>query len=218
MRQLARTVAIGAAVAAPSWAPGLAAAAGPAVHTDRGCYLVGQRVMIRGTGFAPGREFDVAIDGFDFGQSNTDSAGAFSSSLVPGGIGAGQTQQVHRLDATDGTRTADATFTVTRRAGARLQASSGNPHTLRAPFEVWGFALDGGRRTVYLHYVGPSGHARRTVPIGKTGGQCGHLRTRRRRVFPFSPSLGSWTLQLDTSPSYSRRPGGPVARIRVQIR
>jgi hypothetical protein len=97
-------------------------------------------------------------------------------------------------------------------------ASSGNPHTLRAPFEVWGFAPDGSRRTVYLHYVSPSGHHRTTVTIGHTGGQCGYLLTRGRRVFPFGPTLGSWTLQLDARARYARNPGRPVARIRVQIR
>ena len=217
-RQLSRTLAICAATLAFGSGLALAAAGGPVVHTDRGCYLVGQRVGVSGAGFAAGRQFDVAIDGIDFGQSTTNSAGEFSSSLIPGGLEAGQAQEVDHLDATDGTRTAVTNFTVTRRAGGRLEATSGNPHSLRAPFEVWDFTPNGGRRTVYLHYVRPSGRSRSTVAIGKTGGQCGYLRTRRRRVFPFSPSLGTWTLQLDTSPSYQRIPGGPAVRIRVQIR
>jgi hypothetical protein len=216
-RQLARTLAICAVTTAAASALALAASFRPTVHTNRSCYLVGQRVTISGAGFAPRRGFEVTIDGVDFGQSETNAAGAFSGSLIPGGLHAGQAQQVDKLNATDGTSTANARFTVTRKAGGRLQASSGNPHTLRAPFEVWGFALDGGRRTVYLHYLGPSGRPRRTVVIGRTGGQCGYLRTDRRRVFPFSPSLGRWTLQLDTRRRSSPTPGGPVARIRIQI-
>jgi hypothetical protein len=187
------------------------------VHTDRGCYRVGQRVKVTGAGFAAGRMFDVAVDGIDFGQSTTDAAGRFSSALIPGGLGAGEAQHVDHLDATDGTGRADSKFTVTRTTGGRFLASSGNPHTLRAPFEVWGFAPGGGRLTVYLHYVSPAGNPRTTFTIGHTGGQCGYLRTRRRRVFPFSPAIGTWTLQLDTHATYARSPGGPVARIRVKI-
>ncbi len=94
-------------------------------------------------GSRPSRSFDVAVDGIDFGQSTTNIAGAFSSSLLPGGLGAGLAEYVHHLDATDGTLSADARFTVTRAAGARFLSTRGNPHTLRAPFEVWGFSLGG---------------------------------------------------------------------------
>lgn len=204
----------GAAAAA---VPALGASPDPSVHTNRGCYLVGQRVIVRGSGFAPTRMFDVAIDGVDFGQSMTDATGGFSSPLIPGGLGAGQPQHVDHLDASDGSSSASAVFTVSRRAGGRILATSGNPHTLRAPFEVWGFALGGSRPTVYLHYVSPAAQVRMTSALGVAGGQCGYLHTRSRRVFPFSPALGGWTLQLDTSHSYVRRPRGPVVRIRIQI-
>ncbi len=194
------------------------AAPGPVVRTSHGCYLVGQKVAVLGTGFAPVRTFDVSVDGIDFGQSTTNASGAFSSSLIPGGLGAGLAQYVHHLDATDGTTSAGATFTVTRRAGARFLAATGNPHTLRAPFQVWGFALDGRRKPVYVHYVAPSGRAARSYALGTAGGQCGYLRTKARRVFPFSPSVGVWTLQVDTARRYAKRVGGPVSRIRVRIR
>jgi hypothetical protein len=65
--------------------------------------------------------------------------------------------------------------------------------------------------------VSPSGHTARTTSLGHAGGQCGYLRTGNLRVFPFSPSAGTWTLQVDTSRRYAKRPGGPVARISVQI-
>jgi hypothetical protein len=189
----------------------------PSIRTSRGCYLVGQKVSIAGSGFAASRSFEVAVDGIDFGQSTTNAAGSFTASLIPGGLGANQAQYTHHLDATDGTTSADTTFTVTRPAGARFLASGGNPHTLQAPFEVWGFGTDGKRRALYLHYVSPSGRATRTAGLGTAAGQCGYLRTRRQRVFPFSPSLGTWTLQIDTSRRYAKRPAGAVARIKVQI-
>ena len=74
------------------------------------------------------------------------------------------------------------------------------------------------RRAVYVHYVGPSRRVGRSYALGTAAGQCGHLRTRARRVFPFSPSVGTWTLQVDTSKRYVKHPNGPVSRIRVQIR
>jgi hypothetical protein len=196
-------------------APVSALAAG--LSTDRGCYLVGQSVAITGSGFAATRPFVVTIDGVFFGKSTTDASGAFSTSLRPGGLGRNVAQHVADLSASDGSATAHTTFTVTRKAGARFLASSGNPRTLRAPFEVWGFSLNGARRPVYLHYASPSGRVTKTVSLGHTSGQCGYMRTARRRVFPFSPTFGAWTLQLDTHRGYSRRPSGPVARIGVQI-
>jgi hypothetical protein len=195
----------------------LGASGAATVRTNHGCYLVGQSVTVAGSGFAPHRRVEVAIDGVDFKQQTTDSAGGFRGSLAPGGLGANIVQSLDHLDATDGTVSADTSFTLTRTAGARFLAARGNPNTLRAPFQVWGFALDGHPRTAYVHYVSPSGSMRETVKLGRTGGQCGYLMTGRRRVFPFAPSRGSWTLQVDTRPSYTRHPHGPVSRIAVRI-
>jgi hypothetical protein len=208
---------LAACAAAASPAVASPAAASPSLSTGRGCYVVGQSVSVQGAGFAADRKFDVTVDGVDFGTSTTDSSGAFSTSLRPGGLGANQPQLIEHLAASDGTAAANAVFTVTRKAGARFLATSGNPHTLRSKFQVWGFSMRGGRLPVYLHYVSASGHARKTVSLGQTGGQCGYLLTGSRRVFPFSPGVGSWTLQVDTHRSYARRPGGPVARIGVTI-
>ncbi len=195
----------------------LGASGGATVRTGRGCYVVGQSVTVIGSGFAPNRTFEVAIDGVDFRTEKTDAAGGFRASLAPGGLGANIVQHVDHLNATDGTHSADTTFTVTRTAGARFLATRGNPNTLRAPFQVWGFAPDGRPRNVYVHYVSPSGAMRQTVALGKTGGQCGYLKTGPLRVFPFSPSRGNWTLQVDTRASYTRHPRGPLWRIMVQI-
>jgi hypothetical protein len=188
------------------------------VTTNHGCYRIGQAVRVRGSGFAPRRLYDIAIDGIDFGQSTTDAGGSFRTRLVPGGLGAGIVQHVSYLNATDGTRDATAKFTLTRRTGARFTGAAGNPKTLRASFQAWGFGLDGRHRPLYLHYVLPSGRAARTVVLGRAGGQCGYLQTKRRSVFPFNPSFGRWTLQIDSVRGYARTPKGPVARIRVTVR
>jgi hypothetical protein len=193
------------------------AAANPRLLAARGCYLPGQVVQLTGSGFAPNRRFDLADDGVDFGQSSTDGRGGFSVGFRPGGLPAGVAQHLEHLDATDGTASARATFTLTRATGARFLATRGRVQTLRAPFEVWGFGLDGRVRPVYVHYVSPSGRASRTILLGRAGGQCGYLRTRVRSLFPFNPSTGSWTLQLDARSGYTRAPGKPVTRIRVRV-
>jgi hypothetical protein len=201
-----------AALAAPA-----SAAQSGSIATNHGCYLVGQTVKLTGTGFAPSRTYLVTLDDVIFGGGSTNGSGGFSASFRPGGLGANYAQLVDTVEATDGGSTAGATFTLTRPTGARFLAASGNPRTLKAPFELWDFSSTGVSLPVYLHYISPRGAARQTVSLGSTGGQCGYLKTKPRRVFPFGPTAGTWTFQLDTHRGYARHPRGPVARIRVGI-
>ena len=212
-----RGVAIALGVVALVAAGTAGAATAPTVQTDRGCYPVGQSVHFSGSGFAAQRAYEVAIDGVDFGQSETDGAGSLHDRLVPGGLPAGSAQSIDQLDVSDGSSDVTTTFTVTRSAGARFEASSGDPRALRAPFQVWGFSPGGVAVAVYVNYVSPSGQPRDTVALGRVGGQCGYLVTGPKRFFPFSPATGRWTLQADTQPGYSSRPRGPVARIYLNI-
>jgi hypothetical protein len=207
-------------------APAVAEAT-PTLQTNHSCYMVGTPVRITGSGFAASQPYEVAVDGVDFGLSTTDGSGGFSATLRPGGLGANVVQHVDILRASDGHAASYARFTLTRATGARILAGTGAPATLRAPFQVWGFALGGGkpapydiarsRQSVYVHYVNPRGHLKSTILLGATGGQCGYLRTPSRRVFPFVPGRGTWTLQLDTNAAYSSHPSGPTARIPVSV-
>jgi hypothetical protein len=200
-----------------SLATPIAAHAAAMVKPSRGCYAVGEAVHLTGSAFGASRAYVVTVDDVYFGESTTSKTGTFSSTLHPGGLGAGIAQVVDELEVTDGSEVADANFTVTRPTGARFISSGGSVSTLRAPFEVWGFSMTGARLPLYLHYVSPSGTVRETVALGHTGGQCGYLRTAPRQVFPFTPSVGTWTFQIDTRRAYASRPGGPVARIRVGV-
>jgi hypothetical protein len=202
------------------------ASASPTLHTNQGCYLVRQPVAITGSGFAASRMYQVAVDGINLGTSTTDASGAFTASVIPGGLGANVVQEAHGLSATDGTAIAHTRVTVTRTTGARILAGTGTAATLHAPFQVWGFGLVHGKPTatpgpaqlpVYVHYLSPRKRLKRTVALGTTAGQCGYLRTPARRVFPFIPSRGSWTLQVDSQSVYAAHPLGPVARIPVRV-
>ena len=181
------------------------------------CYRVGQKVKISGSGFLAGAPYDIAVDGVDFGQSVTDSGGAFATSLIPGGLGSGSAQIADTLSASDGAQTATAKFTVTRGTGALFGAGNGTSPRRLVPFEVWDFAPRGPEVAVYLHYVTPGGTARRTLKLGTTSGQCGLLISSLRDLFPFNPGKGTWTMQFDTAQTYSATPAGKVARLRVVV-
>jgi len=214
---IVRGVATALAILAASGASAAPATASPVLRTSRGCYMVGQSVRFTGSGFAPMRRYDVTVDGVDFGQASVGSTGRLAAHVVPGGLPAGVPQSVEQLEVSDGSAQASTSFTLTRAAGARFLASRGTPSTLSAPFQVWGFSPSGSSLRVFVHYVSPSGSSERTVGLGRTGGQCGYLQTARMRVFPFTPSTGTWTLQVDSHSGYSRHPSGPVARIYVTI-
>ncbi len=209
---------LGAGVAISAGA-GASGAARPTLHAARGCYLVKQPVRLHGAGFAPLRTYVVSIDGVYFGQATTDARGTLKPRpILPGGLPAGYAQSVEHVEASDGSSVARTRFTLTRPAGARFLRTSGRGTGIRAPIEIWGYSRTGRRRRVYLHYVDPSGRARANTSLGRTTGQCGYMRTKAVRLFPVSPSPGTWTFQVDTRPHYSRHVAGPVHRITVAVR
>jgi hypothetical protein len=160
----------------------------------------------------------VSIDGVYLGGRTTDSTGSFSVPIHPGGLPAGAAQHLDSLQVTDGTITAQTTFMLTRSAGVQITNTAGGASSLSGQFLIWGFSLTGVARPVYVHYLTPAGRVKKTVSLGTARGQCGYLRTARRRVFPFSVYPGTWTLQLDTLRSYARTAAAPRVRIRVVIR
>ncbi|HZV74291.1 MAG TPA: hypothetical protein VFF79_11300 [Conexibacter sp.] len=223
-----RRAAIGVALTcllALAAAAGAAAARAATLTTDAHCYLQGAPLRMTAGGLAPKAPLTVALDGralrYRNGSTPTaDDAGTFGSSFATPALAPGVAQQRHVLAVGDGTHRPQARFTVTRRAGASFQPSSGNPRTLRARFTVWGFALGGGVTTaqVWLHWVDPTGKVRTSAAIGTTGGDCGALTTAPRRVFPFDPEAGRWVLVLDTHRRYRVQTSGPRAKIPVHVR
>ena len=109
---------------------------------------------------------------------------------------------------------APASAAACHRFGADFAPSSGNPQTLRVRFSVWRFGTD---RPVYLHYVGPNRHLKRTVRLGTARGRCGFLRTGYRRLFPFTAAPGTWRLVFTTRAAYRVRPAAPFVRLAVSV-
>lgn len=189
------------------------------ISTNRSCYVVGQSAQLSGSGFAPSTPFTVVVDGVLFGANReTNSQGGLSVTLLPGPLPKGVAQHTDKVTVDDGTGdTASTSFTLTRRALALLTGAKKTSRGYTGRFKVWGFSLDGSKREVYLHYIGPSGRAHRTVALGSTRGACGWMVSKRELFVPFSLSRGTWTLQVDTRRSYARHPDGPVSRLRVAI-
>jgi hypothetical protein len=98
--------------------------------------------------------------------------------------------------------------------GADFAPSRGDPQRLRVRFVVAGF---GRNRPVYVHYVGPNHHLKRTVRLGTSRGRCGFLRTGYRRLFPFVARPGTWRLQFTTRRNYRVRPQRPFVTLAVAV-
>ncbi|MBO0768113.1 MAG: hypothetical protein J2O48_05445 [Solirubrobacterales bacterium] len=215
---LPRAISAGAGVtlgvAALSATPALAAkSAGPKLSLAHGCYRVGQKVTVSGSGFIASAPYDLTVDGVDFGQALTSGKGTLRSTFSPGGLPAGKVQVADSLTASDGDHAARASFTLTRPTGAAYGAGKGSSTRRKVPFVLWDF---GAGAHAYVHYVSPGGQLRATAALGRLTGQCGALLSKPAQLFPFNPSAGRWTLQFDTQRGYQAKPRGPVARIRVK--
>jgi hypothetical protein len=207
--------------------PSTAAAA--TLATDAHCYAQGAPLRMTASGLTPDASLTVTLDGqrLRYGDGSTptaDGAGAFASSFATPALAPGSAQQRHVLGVSDGRHRPRARFTVSRPAGADFQPSAGDPRTLRARFDVWGFALAvevadrTSRMPVWLHWLSPAGKVRQNALLGTTGGACGALTTAPRRVFPFAPEAGRWMLVLDTHRRYRVQASGPRAKIPVHVR
>ncbi|MBS1871100.1 MAG: hypothetical protein JSS99_15730 [Actinobacteria bacterium] len=217
---------LGASAALLACAPATAAAHAT-LTTDARCYAPGAPLRMTADGLTPRAPLTVALDGrrLTYGDGTSpaaDAAGSFASSFAVPALAPAAVQQGHRLVVSDGTHRPHARFAVSRPAGGDFQPASGDPRTLQARVRVWGFALGdkrpAGRLPVWLHWVSPAGKPRRSAALGSTGGPCGALTTAPRRVFPFAPEPGRWTLVIDTHRRYRVHASGPRAKIPVHVR
>lgn len=205
-----------------------AAAAAPAtLTTDARCYAQGASLQMSASGLTPRAPLTVTLDGqpLHYGDGSTpaaDDGGAFAGSFATPALATGAHELRHALVVSDGAHRPRTRFTVSRPPGAAFEPATGDPRTLRARFEAWGFALGSAARPrprmpVWLHWVSPGGKARRSAKLGRTGGDCGALTSAPRRVFPFAPEPGRWLLVLDTHRRYRVQAGGPSAKISVNV-
>jgi hypothetical protein len=200
------------------------AASAASITTAARCYEPGAKVPATARGFAPRSPLTVEVDGRvlrypDGSLPRTDANGDYANAFYAPYLKGAQPQRPIGVSASDGTSSARTSFTVTRPPGASFAPAQGDPRTLKVRFSVWGFALRSGRNTrTYLHWIRPNGRVRATAALGATQGDCGALRTRPRRIFPFAAEVGRWVLVIDAHPRYHVHAKGPRAKIPVNVR
>lgn len=192
---------------------GVTAASAAEISVDRSCYANPSdredTVQLTGSGFTPNAPYQVTLDGQPLtgGNGRTDAAGNVSGKFVaPSVRTVSPTARQHRfrLGVQEGANEPVTSFTVSRLL-ASFRPATGDTTTLRVRFSLYGFALQGNARPpIYVHYVGPSGRVARTTRLGTAAQACGFLRTKRRRLFGFTPRRGAWRLQFDTRKRYTR--------------
>lgn len=207
-------VLLGGALSCALLAPAGASAATAAV--DRACYPGdGSAVVsITGSGFTPDGEVQLQIGGGIVGMTAADAAGDVSTTFpvpAPPESGPSKNEKAYELSLVQGAVRATTTIRSARVA-ADFSPTTGRPSTLRVRFSVFGFgmATPAGKPMpkVYVHYVDPRRKLRRTISLGAGATPCGTIRrTALRKLFPFSPRRGSWTLQFDTNATYRRGTG-----------
>lgn len=192
---------------------GVTEASGAEIRVNRSCFADPvdreDTIQLTGSGFTPNAGYQVTLDGQPLtgGNGRTDAAGNMSGRFVAPGVATvsrAARQHRFRLSVQEGANQPVTTFTVSR-LFASFRPATGNPTTLRVRFSLYGFSLQGDTRPpVYVHYVGPSGRVARTTRLGSAAQACGFLRTKRRRLFGFTPRRGAWRLQFDTRRRYTR--------------
>ncbi|MDX6705471.1 MAG: hypothetical protein QOF69_2799 [Solirubrobacteraceae bacterium] len=184
-----------------------ATASAATLTTDTGCYQETGEVVLSGAGYTPLTTVSVARDSKPLGTAETDANGAFQRKFETPELPRNAREKLYELSATDPLNVAYTRYRATK-VFADFVPPTGNPKTLKVRFSVNGFGLVSRRPSVFLHYVGPRGKARRTVRLGMATGVCGLIRqTRERHLFPFDPQRGNWILQFDTNRTYVRGTG-----------
>jgi hypothetical protein len=194
-------------------APASAQDAVPTVTTARACYLPNQAVALAGGGFRPGDTYSVTLDHTLLGTGTVMPDTTISGTLSSGKLAKGVDETLHRIFVADGAVQAHVGFHVSA-FDASFAPGVGDPKTLRVRYSVdaIGFSAPDGS-IVWIHYLSPQGHLRKSVPIGRTTGVCGSLhKSILHRLFPFHTTPGRWRLQFDVKPGYSPKTRPRIVR------
>ena len=169
-------------------------------------------VPVGASGFTPGAAIDVRIDGAAHSVATADGSGRLAGTL-PAPFQA-RRERSFTIDLIQRHDPANA-----ERLRSRVTALSVSvrPRSARPSSRVrWtgrGFLGPG---PVYAHYV-KAGHERRTIRLARPRGACGRFSVRHRQ-FPFRPSVGRWTVQVDQRPAFAPAPHSPFVRFPITVR
>jgi hypothetical protein len=199
---------------------GLAAApAAPAASAEplKGCFLSAapgrtESVPVVAAGFTPGAVVDASVDGQVATGVRADASGRINGSLAAPHQPRGERWFTIELVERDRPDNAVAFTSRVTALAVSVRPRRAHPSD-RVRWTGRGFV---GERAVHAHYVRRD-KVRRTVRLARPRGACGRFSVRRRQ-FPFRPSAGSWTVQIDQSSSFSWPPDSPFVRLPIAVR
>jgi hypothetical protein len=215
---LALTVAAALVAAAPA-----AASAAPTIKPLNKCVVDSAKPYsnVEVSGFPANAPLVFSVDGTQVAQASAGADGSISGSIAIPKLASSIVESTHTVQVTDGTNVASAKVSSTKIRG-EISPNVGNPETLKVSFSAYGMNLAKPNQRVYVHYVAPGGHYKKTISIGKATGPCGHiLKTKKRKLFNFKAAHGKWILQYDTSRTYhkpTKSPKYPIALYSVKIK
>ena len=187
--------------------PAAAQAAALSVIPVKPCYRSSETIGMFGSGYTPDSGVSITSDGRSIGSTTADSAGNFAGRLQV----AAPTERVKTYTATDQSNPSNFASAPLRISPLDVEIT---PRT-GAPGRVLRIAARGfttGAR-LYAHVV--RGRRRVNLRIGLLRGPCRKLSV-RKRLFPARTAPGTYLVQFDTRPGYSR--ATPVkVRFRVAV-
>ena len=186
-----------------------AAAHAATLETDAPCYLEGQGVGVRGTGWGPGTAWSVRADQI-FAQGVADPTGTWTdltqvkAPIVPEITTAPTT--VTLTGQQDGTDVASTTFQVVNFLVDPKGRATGKP-TQKTTFAFSGFVPG---QAIYVHVKKKGSSKVYTNKVGTAATPCGTLSKRLKRL-PAVPAkkikFGNYTLAFDSRKKYAKPNG-----------
>ena len=170
-RRIAGIAATAAAVALA--APAAAQAATLSVAGNRACYRAGDSLILSGSGYTPGGQVNITLQGRELGTLTADAAGNVSSPLNIGNLNGVSKRTLVASDATNPAVTATTSFL----GSALVVGVKPRNGTAGRKLRVSATGFTTGKR-LYAHIV--RRHYRRNVFIGKLKGPCHTLKLRKR--------------------------------------
>ena len=216
MRFLAARVSLLGSVIAALLVAAPAVAGAATASVDRTCYPGdgSSQLVVTGTGYTANEAVQLMVGGGIVGVTTADASGNVRTTFpvpAPPQTGRSKNDQGYEMSLVQDALKATVPFRTARVVGD-FSPSNGRPATLRVRFSAYGFgvATPAGQPmpNVYVHYVDPKHKVRKTISLGAGAAPCGTIaKTALRKLFPFTPRSGAWTLQFDTNPVYHRGTG-----------
>ena len=191
-------VRLATAVAAVLTAATAPSAMGATIVSQRECFREGESAGFIGTGFQPGQEIAVSLDGRQFATDTADATGTLAGAVSP--LPAIARSQATR--ALSMTQTSNPALTATKNFQETKLYVVTKPGSFRPGrrLRIRAGGFYGAGPTLYGHVRGPK---RRNLRIGAVTGACGKVSATRKVILKRRDRAGFYIVQFDTSRRYA---------------